>query len=65
MHINLRSEIKYLHSKIEEKKKAFNKGLKNDIEFGALKKIFCEIKELDKCRRIALSNLSNTYCKIY
>jgi hypothetical protein len=48
MHIDQQSEIRYLHSKIAERKRAFDEGMKKDMEFAELKKIFCEIKELEK-----------------
>ena len=48
MHLDHQSEIKYLHHKIIEKKIAFEQAMKNDIEFGELKKIYQEIKDLEK-----------------
>lgn len=51
MHIDLQSEIRHLHSKIMEKKMAFDEGIKKDHEFEELKKIYLEIKELE--RRLA------------
>ena len=47
MQADLQSEIKYLHEKLLERRQAFDHGMKNDMEFGALKKIFVEIKELE------------------
>ena len=48
MHVNLQAEIKYLHQKLQEKKSAFNQGMKDDLHFEELKKIFVEIKDLEK-----------------
>lgn len=48
MQVDLQSEIKYLHEKLLERRQAFDYGMKNDLEFGALKKIFVEIKELEQ-----------------
>ena len=48
MHVDLQAEMKYLHSKITEKRIAFDQGMKNDIEFGELKKIYVEIKQLEE-----------------
>ena len=48
MHVDLQSEIKYIHQKIQEKKQLFNEGMKNDLHFEELKKIFVEIKDLEK-----------------
>ncbi len=51
MYIDLQSEIRHLHIKLMEKKIAFDEGIKNDHEFEELKKIYLEIKELE--RRLA------------
>lgn len=40
MYNDLQSEIRHLHSKIMEKKIAFDEGIKNDREFEELKKIY-------------------------
>jgi len=48
MQQDLQSEIKHLHTQILEKKMAFDEGMKRDMEFEHLKKIFVEIKELEK-----------------
>ena len=48
MQVDLQSEIKYLHEKLLERRIAFDHGMKNDMEFGALKRIFVEIKELEQ-----------------
>jgi hypothetical protein len=45
---DLDKEIRELHFKIIEKRKAYNEGMQNDLPFEELKKIFIEIKELTK-----------------
>jgi hypothetical protein len=45
---DLDHEIRELHFKIIEKRKAYNEGMHNDMPFEQLKKIFLEIKELTK-----------------
>jgi hypothetical protein len=45
---DLDEEIRELQMKIEEKRLAFDKGMKNGTEFQELKKLFVEIKELTK-----------------
>jgi hypothetical protein len=47
MHIDLHSEIKYLHNKIAARKEDYEQGLKNDLEFATLREIFVEIKEME------------------
>ena len=56
MEVDLQSEIKYLHEKLLERRQAFDHGMKNDLDFSALKRIFVEIKELE-------SRLSHCYEK--
>jgi hypothetical protein len=45
---DLDNEIRELHFKIIEKRKAFDEGMKQDMMFGELRKIFVEIKELER-----------------
>ena len=45
---DITSELKELHLKIEERRAAYDEGMKNGMEFGEIKKIFVEIKELEK-----------------
>ena len=45
---HLDNKIKNLHNKIQIRRKAFAKAMQNDEEFNELKKIYLEIKELDK-----------------
>jgi hypothetical protein len=45
---DLDTEIRELHFKIIEKRKAFDEGMKQDMMFGELRKIFVEIKELER-----------------
>jgi hypothetical protein len=45
---DLNKEIRELHDKIIEKRKAFNEGMKKDMVFEELRNIYVELKELDK-----------------
>ena len=45
---DLDKEIRELHFKIQERRKAFDEGMKNDASFDELRKIFVEIKELTR-----------------
>ena len=45
---DLDNEIRELHFKIIDKRKEFDEGMKQDMIFGELRKIFVEIKELEK-----------------
>lgn len=45
---DLDAEIRELHFKIIEKRKAYDEGMKSDMPFAELKKIFLELKELTK-----------------
>jgi hypothetical protein len=45
---DLEQEIRELHSRIQLRRMAFDQGMKQDMEFGELKKIFLEIKEMEK-----------------
>ena len=45
---DLDNEIRELHFKILEKRKAYNEGMQSDMPFEDLKRIFLEIKELSK-----------------
>ena len=45
---DLDNEIRELHFKIIEKRKTFDEGMKQDMIFGELRKIFVEIKELER-----------------
>lgn len=44
----LDSEIKDLHLKILERRKAFEDGMKRDVVFSELRDIYAELKELHK-----------------
>ena len=46
--IDLDNKIKNLHQKVQVRRNAFAKAMQNDLEFNELKKIYIEIKELDK-----------------
>ena len=45
---DLDTEIRELHFRILEKRKAYSEGMKTDMPFEELKKIFLEIKELTR-----------------
>ncbi|HEV7621567.1 MAG TPA: hypothetical protein VGO09_07535, partial [Flavisolibacter sp.] len=45
---DLDNEIRDLHNAVQVRRKAFDQAMKSDIEFKELKKIYLEIKELDK-----------------
>ncbi|HYH16831.1 MAG TPA: hypothetical protein VD794_16480 [Flavisolibacter sp.] len=45
---DLDNEIRELHFKILERRKAYHEGMQQDMPFEELKKIFVEIKELTK-----------------
>jgi hypothetical protein len=59
MQQDLQSEIKHLHTQILEKKIAFDEGMKRDMEFEHLKKIFVEIRELEKRLENCFEHSSN------
>jgi len=45
---DLDNQLKDLHFQIIEKRKAYDEGVKKDLFFEELKKLFVEIKELEK-----------------
>ncbi len=45
---DLDNEIRQLHFKIVDKRKAFDEGMKKDMVFAELRKIYVELKELEK-----------------
>lgn len=45
---DIENEIGELHQKIIERRRQFDEGMRKDLEFGELKKIYSEIKEAEK-----------------
>ena len=45
-HKDLQGEIKSLQSLIQHKRKQFDQGMQNDLEFRDMKRLYVEIKEL-------------------
>ena len=60
---DLDNEIRELHKKLEERRSMFDAGMKSDLPFEELKKIFVEIKELSKRQELCFeeSNMQKEY----
>jgi hypothetical protein len=56
--LDLENEIRELHAKILERRRAFDEGMKNDMPFEQLKTIFVEIKELSKRQELCFEEVN-------